>query len=112
MGATLLLTRPYRLADAARPYQIVLDDEPGGQIRMNSSAEMPIAAGTHTLQIRLPKIVSRRPGRGSPTVTFDVGDGEAAEFACHPPAYPQASFRWIASLLGDPDRWIQLERAQ
>lgn len=111
MTATLLLTRPSRLADAARPYRIVLDGRTVGEVRGNSSTEMPIVAGTHTLQVRLLTLIGRRPGLGSPVVTFEVVDGDAAGFECHAPSYPQASFRWIASFLGGRDRWIQLEQA-
>jgi hypothetical protein len=61
------------------------------------------------LQIRLQKIVNRRPGLASPTVTFEIGDGQAAEFICYPPAYQQAAYRWIACVLGKQDQWIELE---
>jgi hypothetical protein len=73
---------------------------------------MPVAAGTHTLQIRALTLVGRRPGRGSPEVTFDAGDGEAAKFSCHPPAFAQSWFLWVASLLGDPDRFIHLNKVR
>ncbi len=74
----------------------MLDGRPVGEIRGNSSTEMPIVAGTHTLQVRLLTLIGRRPGLGSPVVTFEVVDGDAAGFACRAPSYPQASFRWIA----------------
>ncbi len=112
MSATLRLTRPFRVADAGRPYQIVLDGEAAGEIRNKSTAEIPVAAGEHTVQVRLLNIVTRRPGRGSPVVTFEAGDGETAEFACRAPRYPQAWWSYIAAMLGGQDRWIQLEEAQ
>lgn len=109
MSATLLLTRPLRVADAAMPYHVLLDGEQAGTVRNNSSAEVPIAAGEHTLQIRTPNIITRRPGRGSPVVTFEVDDGETAEFACRCPRYPRAAYWYIACVLGDSQRWIELE---
>ena len=112
MNATLLLTRPSLLADAGRPYQIVLDGKAVGEIRNNSSTEIPVVAGTHTLQIRVLTLVGRRPGRGSPGVTFDIANGQAAEFSCHPPAFAQSWFLWVASVLGDPNRFILLEKAR
>ena len=111
MNATLRLTRPFRVADAGRPYQIVLDGETAGEIRNHSRTEMPIAAGEHTLQVRLVTITGKRPGRGSPVVTFEVGDGETAEFVCRAPRYPQASLSYLAASLGDQDRWLRLEGA-
>ncbi len=112
MSATLLLTRPLRVADAAQPYHVLIDGETVGAVRNNSSAEVPIASGKHTLQIRTPNIVTRRPGRGSPVVTFEVGDGETAEFTCRCPRYPRASYWYITCVLGDSNRWIELERVQ
>jgi hypothetical protein len=112
VSATLRLTRADGFADAARPYQIVVDAEAAAEIRNAASTELPIGAGTHTLQVRTLKIVGARPGLASPTVTFEVGDGEVAGFTCHPPSYPRAAFRWFAALLGERDRWIELESAQ
>jgi hypothetical protein len=111
MSAMLQVIRPFRLADAARPYQIVLDGEATREIRNNASAEMPIAAGTHTLRVRVGGLLRGRPGRGSQEVTFQVGDGETAQFSCHPPAFWESWLAWIASLLGDPDKFIRLEQA-
>lgn len=112
MTATLLLTRPLRVADAAQPYHVLLDGETVGVVRNNSSAEVPITDGEHTLQIRTPNIITRRPGRGSPEVIFEVGDGDTAEFTCGCPRYPRASYLYVACVLGDSDRWIELEQVQ
>jgi hypothetical protein len=112
MSATLLLTRPFGLADAARPFQVVLDGEPVGEIRNNSRTEIPVVAGEHTLQIRTPNIITRRPGRGSPEVFFEAGDGDTAEFTCRCPRYPRASYWYLACVLGDSDRWIELDQVQ
>jgi hypothetical protein len=112
MTATLLMTRPFRVADAARPYQVLLDGEEVGVVRNKSSAEVPITPGEHTLQVRMPNIVTRRPGRGSPVVTLKIGDGDAAQFTCRCPRYPRAAFWYFACVLGDSSGWIELEPAR
>ena len=109
MSATLPLARPLRVADAARPYQVLLDGEEVGEVRNHSSADVPVVDGKHTLQIGTPNIVTRRPGRGSPVVAFEVGDGDTAEFTCRCPRYPRAAYWYLACVLGDSQRWIELE---
>jgi len=52
MTATLLLSRPFRSADLGRTYQIVLDGNPAGELRVSSSVTLALGAGTHTLQVR------------------------------------------------------------
>jgi hypothetical protein len=108
MSAMLQVIRPFRLADAARPYQVVVDGEPASEVGNNASTEIPVAAGTHTLQIRVLTLVGKRPSRGSQEVSFEVGDGQAAQFSCHPPGLAQAWYLWV----GDPARFIRLERAR
>jgi hypothetical protein len=109
MSATLQLTRPSRIADAARRYRIVLDGEPVDEVGNDASAAVPIAPGRHTLQVRALRADGRRPGLSSHPVSFDVADGATAEFMCRPPSYPRASYRWIICLLRGPSRWIALE---
>lgn len=48
MTAMLLMTRPFRVAGAAQPYQVLLDREEIGVVRISSKAEVPIAPGEHT----------------------------------------------------------------
>jgi hypothetical protein len=108
MSAKVLLTRTFRLADAARSYQVLLDGEPASQIRNNASTEIPVAAGTHTLQIRVLTLLGKRPSRGSPEVSFEVGDDRTVQFHCHPPGLAQAWYLWV----GDPARFIRLERTR
>jgi hypothetical protein len=112
MDTTLQLTRPFRVADLARPYQIVLDGEAGGRIGTLARAELPIAAGSHTLQIDVPRLLIF-PGLSSPPRTFDIDSGQTVKFVCHPPKFLGASWlKYLACLLGARDWWIELESAR
>ena len=112
MTATLLVTRPFRSADLARAYQIVLDGQPAGELRASSKATVPTGPGTHTLQVRLLTAFRKRPGRRSPVVTFAIADEDVAEFACDPPTYPKTAWWWVVCLLGDPERWMRLHQVR
>jgi hypothetical protein len=112
MNTTLRLTRSFRVADLARPYQIVLDGELAGRIGTLASAELPIAAGTHTLQIRVPRLLIF-PGLVSSPVTFDVDNGETVRFVCHPPKFLQAAWpKYLACVWGAREWWIELGSAR
>ena len=111
MSATLQLSRPLRTADAAWPYQIVLDGQAAGKFTNGNSTSLQIAAGTHTLQVRSLHIVLRHLRFASPTVTFDLDDDQTAEFECHARPLVQIPYWLIASLAGPRSRWIVLERA-
>lgn len=112
MTATLMVTRPFRAADMGRAYQVVLDGMPAGKLRESSSITVPVAPGRHTLQVRLLTLFTKRPGRRSPVVTFEVADDDVTEFACDPPKYPRTSWWWIVCLLGDPEKWLQLHEVK
>jgi hypothetical protein len=112
MNTTLQLTRSFRVADLARPYQIVLDGEVVGKLSTGASAVLPLAVGSHTLQIRVPRLLIV-PELVSPPVTFEVESGENVEFVCHPPKFLQASWpKYLACLRGTRDWWIEMERAR
>ena len=108
-AAQLRLTRPLRLADLVWPYQILVDGENAGEIKTRMSLDLPISAGTHTLQLRSLHAVNRRLGLTSRNVSFDAPNDQTAEFVCHARAFATSLFWWIACLLGDRDRWIVLE---
>jgi hypothetical protein len=110
VATELQLTRRSRLADAAWPYQVVVDGESAGEIRNHASVGLPISPGTHTLQIRSLHVINRHLGFASPLVTFEVSEAETAEFVCRPRAFPKALLWWIACLVGDRSRWILLGR--
>lgn len=111
MTATLRLARPFRLADAVWPYQIVLDGRIAGEIRNRATIELPAPAGTHTLQVRSLHVINRRLGLASAATTFEVRDNETADFICHPRPFLHALFAWIACLFGDRSQWITLARS-
>ena len=109
-AAELQLTRPFRLADAVWPYQVVLDGKDACEISNRASFRVPVSAGSHTLQIRSLHVINRLLRLGSPAVTFTVADIETTEFVCHAPPFAKSLFVWISCLLGDRSRWITLER--
>lgn len=83
------------------PLEIALDGTTVGSISRQETFETPIGPGQHTLQLR--------DGRyTSPLQSFDVADGDAVNFRCHPPMmWP----RLVASLIV-PRLGISLTRDQ
>jgi hypothetical protein len=74
MAATLKLTHRAIGAEVRRgTYDIVVDGQTAGSLRMNDTIEIPIEPGRHTLQVR--------NGRNSSqTETFDAAEGEIVAF--------------------------------
>jgi hypothetical protein len=76
MSAMLTLTHKAIGAEVRRgAYEVVLDGERVGSVRMNDTFERPIESGSHTL-----RVVSGR--NSSRTMTFDATDGETVAFRC------------------------------
>ena len=76
MSATLRLTHKAIGAEVRRdPYDVVVDGEPSGSVKMNDTIEIPVEPGRHTLQVR--------DGRkSSNTGSFDAAEGEIIAFRC------------------------------
>jgi hypothetical protein len=76
MPATLTLTHKAIGAEVRRgAYDVVLDGQQVGSVEMNSTIEIPVEPGRHTLQVR--------NGRNlSSTETFDAAEGESVAFRC------------------------------
>jgi hypothetical protein len=76
MSATLQLTHKAIGAEIRRdPYDVVVDGEPSGSVKMNDTIEIPVEPGRHTLQVR--------DGRkSSNTEPFDAAEGEIVAFRC------------------------------
>jgi hypothetical protein len=76
MPATLKVTHKAIGAEVRRgPYDVVFDGQQVGSVEMNSTIEIPVEPGRHTLQVR--------NGRNlSSTETFDAADGEIVAFRC------------------------------
>jgi hypothetical protein len=76
MSATLKLMHKAIGAEVRRgTYDVVLDGEQAGSVKMNDTIELPIEPGRHTLQIR--------EGRNSSsTETFDAAAGDVVAFRC------------------------------
>ncbi|HMD24919.1 MAG TPA: hypothetical protein VKH61_12530, partial [Streptosporangiaceae bacterium] len=76
MPATLKVTHEAIGAEVRRgTYDVVLDRERVGSLKMNERFETPVAPGRHTLQVRNGRNSSR-------TKTFDTADGETVAFRC------------------------------
>jgi hypothetical protein len=76
MPATLKLTHSAIGVEVRRgDYDVVLDGERAGSLKLNDPIEIPVKPGHHTLQIRSGRNSSR-------TKTFDAADGETIAFRC------------------------------
>lgn len=76
MTTTLKLTHKAIGAEVRRhPYEVLLDGEPAGSVKIGESVNIPFAPGTHLIQIR-----SRRDS--SRTLTFAATDGETIAYRC------------------------------
>ena len=76
MSATLKLTHRAIGAEVRRgTYDVVLDGEGVGSVKMNDTFETPVEPGRHTLEVRNGRKSSR-------TKAFDATDGETVAFRC------------------------------
>lgn len=78
MSATLQITRhtAFGIELVRRPFDIRVDGTVIGSLEMNSSTELPLEPGPHTLLLRAGR-------RHSPERSFDVPDGDVVSFSCH-----------------------------
>ena len=77
MPATLKLTRQgFGLELRRGTFSIVVDGTDVGSIELHDTIELPVTPGRHTLRVHKGRYSSR-------DVTFDVADGEVANFRCH-----------------------------
>jgi len=76
MTATLKLTHSSIGVEVRRGvYDIIIDGQPSGAVAMNNTIEIPVAPGSHTLQIR--------NGRNSSRATnIEMGEGQIIEYRC------------------------------
>ena len=76
MSAALKLTHKAIGAEVRRgAYDVVVDAERVGSVKMNDTIEIPVEPGPHTLQVRNGR-------KSSSTETFDAADGEIVAFRC------------------------------
>ena len=76
MSATLKVTHKAIGAEVRRGvYDILVDRKCVGSVDMNDTAEMPIEAGHHTLQVRNGRNASR-------VLNFDASEGQVLAFRC------------------------------
>jgi hypothetical protein len=79
---------PWR--DRHRAYTLVLDGQIVGQLRQGESLDTTVAAGKHTVAIKI-------DWAGSRPYSFSIGEGESVHFVCSPNgsafAAPLALFR-------------------
>jgi hypothetical protein len=77
MSATLKLTRQGVGLELRRgTFNILVDGKHVGSIELHDTIETPVEPGHHTLQIHKGRYSSR-------DLTFNVADGEVANFRCH-----------------------------
>ena len=76
MAATLKLTHKAIGAEVRRDaYDVLVDGDRIGSVKMNDTLEIPLTTGRHTVQVR--------DGRkSSGTRTFDAAEGEVVTFRC------------------------------
>lgn len=67
--------RESQWADAARAYQIYVDDEKKAELRRGATEDFFVAPGTHRIRLKLDWC-------GSPELEFTVGPEETVEFDC------------------------------
>ena len=76
MTATLKLTHKAIGVEVRRgPYEIVVDGEQSGSLKMNDTIDIPVEPGRHSLKIRSGRKSSR-------TQTVEVADGQTVAFRC------------------------------
>jgi hypothetical protein len=76
MTATLKLTHKALGAEVRRgPYDVVVDGQLVGSVEMNQTIEVPVAPGSHTLQVRSGRNSSR-------TQSFDAVEHQTVAFRC------------------------------
>jgi hypothetical protein len=76
MSATLTVTHKAIGAEVRRgTYEIVVDGQAVASVEMNATTAVPVAPGSHTLQVRSGRNSSRAR-------TFDAADGETVAFRC------------------------------
>lgn len=100
MSATLKLTREgFGLELRRGTFQVLLDNEHIRSLEWHDTLEEPIETGHHTLRITAGRYSSEAR-------TFDVAEGEVANFRCHGAmVWP----RYVASIV-KPDLAISLKR--
>jgi hypothetical protein len=76
MAATLKVTHKAVGAEVRRdPYEIVVDGQAAGAVKMNGTIELPVDPGRHTVQVR--------DGRkSSGAEAFDAAEGQVVAFRC------------------------------
>jgi hypothetical protein len=76
MAATLKLTHKTIGVEVRRGlYDVVVDGQPAGSLKLNETIDVALEPGTHTLQLRSGRNSSR-------TKTFDAAEGETIAFRC------------------------------
>jgi hypothetical protein len=76
MSATLKLAHTAIGAEVRRgAYDVVVDSERVGSVKMNDAIQIPIEPGSHTLQVRNGR-------RSSSAEAFEAAEGEIVAFRC------------------------------
>jgi hypothetical protein len=73
--ASIKIKRGWQYNNLVRPYTVLLDGEWAGKIMNEDQIELPIAAGAHSLQLKVDWCRSN-------IVSFSIAADEAATFEC------------------------------
>ena len=77
MSATLKVTHKTIGVEIRRgTYDVVVDGKRAGSVELNETIDIPVEPGRHTVRVRHGRYSSRE-------LSFDVADGEVADFLCH-----------------------------
>jgi hypothetical protein len=99
MSGTLRLTRetPFSFELRRGVFDIAVDGQTVGSIKIHETVDTPVEAGRHTLRMRAGRYSSRDH-------SFDLAEGDVISFQCHGAMiWPT----WVASFL-KPDLAISL----
>lgn len=90
--------------DRLRAYKILVDGTPAGEVRAKETATLSVAAGIHTVQLRVDWCVSRE-------LAIDVAPGRPIDLSCRG-HNPLLALYWITlgraryidlAVVGEPD---------
>lgn len=105
MSGTLKVVRqsvPWK--DKARAYKVAVDGQVVGSVKNDSTFQTKVEAGQHELRMKI-------DWTGSPTVPFEIADGQTVTFTCKPNGNSAIGLLMLARSIFNRDIWIQLQRA-
>ena len=90
-------------SDRGRQYRVLVDDREAGSVKWGQTIDLPVEPGEHRLRLKI-------DWTGSPTIPFNVSEGEVAEFLCRPRRSAALAIVSVIRSIGHRDDWLALER--